>query len=392
MLNSLFFSAMLLLTFNEARAYTCTSLNKNPYFNELLTELKNQNINCEGIKTHFSFDDGPNEKTSGIILNELDKRNIKATFFATTTNLAPGSPGLAEKKSILQRQLQNGHTVASHGHEHNAYDMRITGEKESGYTFSQREQQISTSEKLLDSATNGKFTTQELKLFRFPYGRGAMPSQKEIEEMEKSKKMIFQGSTYAEKLKEYRRMSSPLQQIGGHGFSHVGWNHDSNDSSLPYKMPSEEVFKEYVKNNVKNICSPSVKTKVSLFHDTKEVNTKAIPLIADLGNCLGLTFMTPKEMMANKTLENSEVIIKSKTISAAPATLVKDIGNLIKMTTTPARQCPDVDRPQLETNIGGCYSTYSKKMFKNCEGETSKCYEGKWYVSQDPFILLNCAL
>jgi peptidoglycan/xylan/chitin deacetylase (PgdA/CDA1 family) len=380
-----------ILSMATTYANTCTSLNNDPVFNDILKELKSKNVNCEGISTHLSFDDGPNEKTSGIILNELDKRNIKATFFVTTTNLLPNTPGLAEKEAILKRELKNGHTVANHGHEHNAYDLRMTGKKEAGYTANEREKQINTSIQLLDRATNGQFSEQSHQLFRFPYGRGAMPSQKEIEEMEKTKKMVFKGSSYADKLREYRRMSPALQQIGAHNFAHVGWNHDSNDSSLPFKMPNEDIFKKYVKSNMEELCSPGKKVKVSLFHDIKEVNTRAIPLIADLGTCLGLKFMTPKEMMSSSSLTNTDVIIKNHQINKGPVELVDEIEKLLKNVNAPAKQCDDVAK--METSpVGGCYSTYLKKIFQNCEGETSRCYEGKWYGASDPTILLNCAL
>lgn len=392
MFKPLFISALALLSITNTHANTCSSLNNDPLFNELLNELRSQNVNCEGISTHLSFDDGPNEKTSGIILNELDKRNIKATFFTTTTNLLPNTPGLAEKEAILKREIKNGHTVASHGHEHNAYDMRITGTKEAGYTPAEREKQINTSNQLLERATGGQFSKQPFKMFRFPYGRGAMPSQKEIEEMEKTGKMVFKGSTYAQKLSEYRRMSPALQQIGAHDFSHIGWNHDSNDSSLPFKMPAPDVFKKYVKANMVELCSPGKKVKVSLFHDIKEVNTRAIPLIADLGSCLGLTFLTPREMMNSSSLTNTDVIIKNKQINKGPVDLIDDIGKIIKNVNAPAKQCADVTTVQAGMVTEGCYSTYYKKTFNNCQGETSICYQGKWYGSSDPFILLNCAL
>ncbi|AUN99442.1 hypothetical protein C0V70_15265 [Bacteriovorax stolpii] len=381
------------LTLQNTYANTCKSLNNDPLFKELLSDLKNQNVSCDGIKTHLSFDDGPNEKTSGLILDELNKRNIKATFFITTTNLLPGTPGLKEKQAILARELATGHTVASHGHEHNAYDMRITSSQEAGYTNAQRQEQIKKSMQLLDGATNGQFSGQEFRLFRFPYGRGAMPSQKEIEEMERTKKMVFSGDTYAEKLKEYRRMSPALQQIGEHGFSHIGWNHDSNDSSLPFTMPAENVFKSYVLNNLKNMCSPSVKTKISLFHDIKEVNTRAIPLIADLGQCLGVDFISPKEMMSTATLTNNDVVIKSKAIAQAPVQMADDLGKLINQLSNPGKQCAGaaIEKKVHAQAEKGCYSKYLNKTFGNCEGESSKCFEGKWYGADDPFIMLNCS-
>lgn len=382
---------MMMLSF-KAQANTCTSLNNDPLYNELLQQFKKEKLDCQGISSHLTFDDGPNAKTSGVILDELDKRKIKATFFVTTTNLIAGRPGLPEREAILRRQLKNGHTLASHGHEHDAYDLRITNKKEPGFSVVEREQQIKTSMKLLNNATGGQFSKQPYRLFRFPYGRGAIPSQLEIEEMEKSKTMVFKGTTYAEKLKEYRRMSPALSQIADHQFSHIGWNHDSNDSSLPMTMPADDVFKKYVTDNVKALCSPGKKVKVSLFHDIKEVNTRAIPLLVDLGMCLGVKFISPKEMMDHATeLADTGVVITNKMIAQSAVKQVDELGQLLKKLDAPKAQCQGAEIKVEEVHAaGGCYSTYLKKNFANCGGETSRCYEGKWYRADDPVILLNC--
>lgn len=388
----IYFLPQLVLAFlliSNAEASSCASLNNDPFFNELLKQFKSQNLECKGISSHLTFDDGPNEKTTGIILDELNKRNVKATFFISTTNLISSKPNVEERTALVNRELKSGHVVASHGHEHNAYDLRIAGAKEAGYSSSEREEQIEESENLLNMATNGKFSKQPYKLFRFPYGRGASPSQKEIEEMERTKKFIFQGETYAEKLKEYRRMSPALQQIAGHNFSHLGWNHDSNDSSLSMKMPNDEIVKKFVNSNIQELCNPNKSVKVSLFHDIKEVNTRAIPLIVDIGMCLGVKFISAKEMLDHKDyLSEAGVLISSKNIAKAPVQAVDEIGKLLKTIGAPKGQCSEIAQNEKPGN--GCYSTYFKKTFQNCGGETSKCYEGKWYSASDPIILLNC--
>lgn len=388
MINSIPVALMVLLSISNTQAATCSSLNNDPFFNEILKQLKNQNIDCSGMSSHLTFDDGPNEKTTEPILNELKKRNIKATFFVTTTNLSPKNPHSPERTPLVNLELKYGHTVASHGHEHNAYDLRITQTKEAGYSSAEREKQINESVKLLNLATNGQFSKQPIQLFRFPYGRGASPSQKEIEEMEQSKKWTFQGDTYAEKLKEYRRQSPALRQIADHNFSHLAWNHDSKDSSLPMTMPDDETVKKYVRENIQAICHPSPKMKVSLFHDIKEINTRAIPLIIDIGSCLGVKFVTPKEMMSNKAqLSQEGVLISNENIMKSTVATVDQLGDLLKSLNTKGQTCPETI-PKNPTN--GCYSTYYKKTFLNCQGDTSKCFEGKWYNANDPFIILNC--
>ena len=93
--------------------------------------------------------------------------------------------------------------------------------------------------------------------------------------------------------------------------------------------------------------------------------------------------------MNNSFLTDTNVIIKSKTIAKGPVESVDEIGNLIKSINAPARQCPESKAAEASTT-NSCYSTYLKKNFMSCEGETSKCWEGKWYGMNDPVIMLNC--
>lgn len=375
-----------------SHAKSCRSLDNDPLFQEILNELKNKISldGCENSKTHLTFDDGPSHKTTGPILDALNKRNIKATFFITTTNLSAGKQNLAERQELIKKEIRTGHLVASHGHEHNSYDLRITSTKENGYNDQQRKEQIAESVRLLDQASNGLFSKQELRLFRFPYGRGAMPSQKEIEEMERTKKMIFKGETYAEKLSEYRRQSPALFQLADQGFSHLGWNHDSNDSSLPMTMPNDETIKKYVSSNIQALCLSKKEMKVALFHDIKEVNVRAIPLIADIGSCLGIRFLSPKETMANRShLTNDGVLISLNKTKSAPVETVDEIGKLLRDLNKPQKHCPE-SKTAPNTSAKTCYSDYLKKSFNNCEGQSSICYNGKWYGKEDPMIILNC--
>ena len=386
------FLALSLMTYNTS-ALSCRSQDNDPLMRQILEQLKQENLNlesCNQSKVHLTFDDGPSDKTTKPILDALNKRKIKATFFITTANLAAGKPNIQEKEQIIQTQLKTGHIIASHGHEHNSYDLRITNAKDEGYSDSERKKQIAESVRLLNRATSGQFEKQSVKLYRFPYGRGAMPSQKEIEEMERTKKFVFQGSTYAEKLAEYRRMSPALMQIADYQFSHLGWNLDSNDSSLPMNMPNEQTISNYVKENIQAMCNPKKRLKVALYHDIKEVNVRAIPLIADIGACLGVDFISGKEMMVQqKDLTKDGVLISLKNTSQAPVETVDEIGKLLKDLNKPNKQCPEA-KVVSKNSTNSCYSDYLKKSFNNCEGQSSICYNGKWYGKEDPTIILNC--
>lgn len=386
------FFALSLMASNAA-AFSCRSLDNDPLMREIIDQIKKENLNldkCNGSKVHLTFDDGPSDKTTKPILDALNKRNLKATFFITTANLASGKPNLQKKEQIIKEQLSSGHLIASHGHEHNSYDLRITNTKDEGYSDSERKKQIAESVRLLNKATAGQFENQNLKLYRFPYGRGAMPSQREIEEMERSKKFVFRGETYAEKLAEYRRLSPALMQIADYQFSHLGWNLDSNDSSLPMSMPNDNVVANYVKENIQAMCNPKKSLKVALYHDIKEVNVRAIPLIADIGSCLGIDFISSKEMMVQqKDLTKDGVLISLKSTKQAPVETVDEIGKLLKDLNKPNKQCSEKVTVSKNTS-NSCYSEYLKKNFNNCEGQSSICYNGKWYGKEDPTIILNC--
>jgi peptidoglycan/xylan/chitin deacetylase (PgdA/CDA1 family) len=377
----------------NSHAFSCRSLDNDPLLKKVIDQIKSENIHlesCKDSKVHLTFDDGPSDKTTKPILDALNKRKIKATFFITTANLASGKPNINIKEQIIKNQLQSGHLIASHGHEHNSYDLRITNSREEGYSSSERKNQIAESVRLLNKATSSQFDKQSIKLFRFPYGRGAMPSQKEIEEMERMKKLIFKGESYAEKLAEYRRQSPALFQIADYNFSHLGWNLDSNDSSLPMSMPAENVVIDYVKENVQAMCNPKKDIKVALYHDIKEVNIRAIPLIADIGSCLGIDFISGQEMMAQKTsLTRDGVLISLKSTMKAPVETVDEIGKLLNDLNKQNKQCPE-KKSLAKTNTNSCYSEYLKKSFNNCEGQSSICYNGKWYGKEDPTIILNC--
>ena len=86
-----------------------------------------------------------------------------------------------------------------------------------------------------------EYAKQKHLLFRFPFGRGAIPSQTELEEMMRSGEIKLQDGSYAEQLKEYRKISPALQTLAGNNHSHLGWNHDSKDSSFGVKMPASSV-------------------------------------------------------------------------------------------------------------------------------------------------------
>ncbi len=346
---------------------------------EILNEM--QDLSCKKNQVHLTFDDGPSVAITPTILKELKTRNVKATFFITTTNLSSQHPKALLHKKIVQDEMFDGHLIASHGHDHSAHALRMNAQGvvlEKGFTQKEREYQIKESMDLLNSATSGKFSKQDQLLFRFPYGRGAMPSPAELNEMENNGEMTFSASGYASRLKEYQARSPSLQTIAGSGFSHLGWNHDSHDSSLSAKMQDRSVLKKFILSNLKSLChGPSL--QVALYHDIKEINQIAIPAIIDLGQCLGLRFISADEMKKKKSsLEKDGVYISREFIQKAPVDKISSI--LEKLSLGMKIDCVEEEVDQ------SCYSQQYGKRYTHCAGSESICFEGKWYSRTDPIV------
>lgn len=70
----------------------------------------NENKEKSGV-IYLTFDDGPSSSITPKILDILKKKNIKATFFILNYD------NVGEK--LVQREINEGHTVAIHGYSHN---------------------------------------------------------------------------------------------------------------------------------------------------------------------------------------------------------------------------------------------------------------------------------
>jgi peptidoglycan/xylan/chitin deacetylase (PgdA/CDA1 family) len=103
---------------------------------------------ASGDKRAFlSFDDGPTPEVTTWVLDELDKHQIKATFFCIGKNIV-------ENPSILQDIINRGHRVGNHTHNH------LNGWRYNSKTY------LENSLKAADFIPENQG-----KLFRPPYGR-----------------------------------------------------------------------------------------------------------------------------------------------------------------------------------------------------------------------------
>lgn len=340
--------------------------------NDLYQKLKT--LKCSPKEIHLTFDDGPRAATTPIILEEIRKRNIKATFFVSTSTL--GSP---ENKKIVWDLINKGQYIASHGHDHKCYDHRYSNATkksiETPFTEAQREEQIQKSDKLLDQVTEGKFSKQKQgKFFRFPYGRGAMPSELEIEVM-RQKGMDIKGTSYRERLDYYRTHSPAMSSISEYGYNHMGWNFDSQDSSLGADISDSLTVEKYLEENLTKMCQSNEKILIALYHDIKKLNAKAIGPLIDTAQCLGMSFVSMEEALKKRqTLMNNGVVINKYELSnERVGELLTSLG---EVNTKPQLTC---EKPKTDGKKG-CFSVYAGKEIPHCQGNDSICVDGKFFA------------
>jgi peptidoglycan/xylan/chitin deacetylase (PgdA/CDA1 family) len=62
----------------------------------------------------LSFDDGPDLRGTPMILDELDRRGLKAIFFVTGWRLTGNSPEDQARRDLVRKIARHGHLVANH--------------------------------------------------------------------------------------------------------------------------------------------------------------------------------------------------------------------------------------------------------------------------------------
>ena len=87
------------------------SLGKNPVLTETGRDLVENIYSLEGHTAYLTFDDGPSNTVTPLILDLLKEKNIKATFFVlgSRAELYP---------ELVKRAYDEGHYIANHGYSH----------------------------------------------------------------------------------------------------------------------------------------------------------------------------------------------------------------------------------------------------------------------------------
>lgn len=66
----------------------------------------------------FSFDDGPDRRTTPLLLDRLDAEGVKALFFLTASRIAGENVAQRQQQNIARMIAERGHTIGSHTVDH----------------------------------------------------------------------------------------------------------------------------------------------------------------------------------------------------------------------------------------------------------------------------------
>ena len=208
--------------------------------NEAVVEREVNVVKRAGPGTiYLTFDDGPLEGTTNIILDILKKHNVKATFFVT--NKGPDT--------LIKREYDEGHTVALH-----------TATHDYSYLYSS----IDAYYEDLNSVSNRvkKITGIESKIIRFPGGGSNTISRK-----------------YSPGI-----MSFLTEDVLKKGYKYYDWNLSSGDAAGGTPT-SEEIYNNVISNLSKD------RINMVLMHDIKTFTRDALDRIITYGKENGYNFL-----------------------------------------------------------------------------------------------------
>ncbi|HEY2730116.1 MAG TPA: polysaccharide deacetylase family protein [Polyangia bacterium] len=173
----------------------------------------------------LSFDDGPDLKGTPLILEELDRRGLKAVFFVTGWRFAGQRPEDLARRDLVRKIAAHGHLIANHTFTH--HDLCRNPDE--------RDAEIDSNAALIEATTGIKPL-----LFRAPYG-GFCPS--------------LEAALTAREVPD------------------VGWNLDPQD----WKNHREEDVFNYLVGKVSRMHGRGI----LLLHDTHLASVRALPHFLD---------------------------------------------------------------------------------------------------------------
>ena len=180
----------------------------------------------EPRKLLLSFDDGPDLRGTPLILDELDRRGLKAIFFVTGWRLQGNRPEDVARRDLVRKIAAHGHLVANHTMSH--HDLCQNPAEQA--------QEIDANAELITETTGVRPF-----LFRSPYG-------------------AFCHSLDA--------------ALTARGLTDVGWNLDPQDWKVER---DEEAVVAYMTAKLAGLKGRGI----LLMHDTHLASVHALPRVLD---------------------------------------------------------------------------------------------------------------
>ena len=190
-----------------------------------------------GGTIYLTFDDGPQEGTTNVILDILKEEGVQATFFVTSKG----------PDYLIKREYDEGHTVALHTSSHNY-----------AYIYSSPDNYFADLETVHSRVLN--ITGYDSKIIRFPGGSSNTVSRR-----------YYNGI-----------MSYLTGEVQNRGYKYYDWNISSGDAGSTTEANG-------VYSNVVNNLSRS-RINMVLMHDIKSYTRDAIRSIVRYGKDNGYTF------------------------------------------------------------------------------------------------------
>lgn len=177
-----------------------------PIYTENAKKQMNNIYNTNTKIAYLTFDDGPSEAVTNLILDVLKKENIKATFFVVGSNVK-------NYPEIVKRAYTEGHYIANHGYSHNYKKIYESAE-------TVLEEYKKTEKAIQEAIGNSKYSSH---LFRFPGG--------------------YSGSSYSKIKKQAGRV------LNKNNISYIDWNVLTGDAQgANTKESILKNIKKYTKN------------------------------------------------------------------------------------------------------------------------------------------------
>jgi peptidoglycan/xylan/chitin deacetylase (PgdA/CDA1 family) len=173
----------------------------------------------------LTFDDGPDLFGTTVVLDELDRRGLKAVFFVYGQHLVGNRPQDLARRDLVHKLAAHGHLVANHTLSH----RNLCAEPDT------LEREIDGNEEIITAATGVRPL-----LFRAPYGARC------------------------------RRLDQALR---ARDLVQVGWNMDPQE----WKGGGEDGVYNYVTSTLAHFTGRAI----LILHDTQREAVRALPRILD---------------------------------------------------------------------------------------------------------------